>query len=273
MKRILVYAIFVLVASLASFGQEPYGEVEESLRDRFDRLVTATDDRSKLGVNDSIRRLIEEYAASDSVFSNKFSGIRYLGEITSPDSLIKLITWNVILEGYSGQYFCYLVRRDEGNGNMVYPLEASYNTRMDAADTTFSTLSWYGALYYDLRPVSVNGERCWVMLGLDYGNPEITRKIIDVISFDENGAPVFGKKWFLTPFGMRHRVVFEYAATAMMTLRFSSDTSIVFDHLVPISPDLSDKRQYYAPDYSYDAYLYDKGVWRFSLNVDIRNTD
>lgn len=272
MKRLLSYAVFILVTSLTSFGQNPNGEIEEALRERFNRLITGKDDEMKLGVNDSIRRIIEEYAASNSVFSNKLTGLRYLGEITSPDSTLKLITWNLILNDYRGKYFCYLIKKDEGK-NLVFPLEASYDTRMDAADTTFAPNSWYGALYYDLRPVSINGERCWVVLGLDYGNPEITRKIIDVISFHENGIPVFGKKWFLTPLGTRHRVVFEYAATAMMTLRFSSDTSIVFDHLVPISPDLSDKRQYYAPDYSYDAYLYDRGVWRFSLNVDIRNTD
>ena len=35
---------------------------------------------------------------------------------------------------------------------------------------------------------------------------------------------------------IKFRDVFEYASNAMMSLRFRSDSSIVFDHLVPFSP-------------------------------------
>lgn len=273
MKRFLSGAIFILAVSLVSVGQDPYEVVEESLRDKFNLLTTLKDDQRKVAVNDSIRTIIEEYAKSDSIFSHKLTGIRYLGQITSPDSLLKIITWNLLLEGNRGKYFCYLVKKGEGGRNLVFPLEASYSENIVAVDTTISQSLWYGALYYDMRPVNIRGERCWLVLGLDYGNPEITRKIIDVIGFGENGKPVFGKKWFDTPYGLMHRVVFEYAATATMTLRFSTDTSVVFDHLVPISTEMSGKKQYYGPDYSYDAYLYDKGIWKFSLNVDIRNED
>lgn len=273
MKRFLSSVIALLAASLITMGQDPYEEVEESLRDKFNLLTTLKDDQRRIALNDSIRMIIEDYSRSDSIFNHKLTGIRYLGQITSPDSVLKIITWNLLLSENRGKYFCYLVKRGEGGRNIVFPLEASYTETGFEHDTTFSRSSWYGALYYDLRPVSVNGERCWMVLGLDYGNPEITRKVIDVISFAGNGEPVFGKKWFETPAGMMHRVVFQYAASAMMTLRFSSDTSIVFDHLVPISPELAGKKQFYGPDYSFDAYLFDKGIWKFTLNVEMRNEE
>ena len=43
---------------------------------------------------------------------------------------------------------------------------------------------------------------------------------------------------------IKFRDVFEYASNAMMSLRFRSDSSIVFDHLVPFSPAQKDDRQY-----------------------------
>jgi hypothetical protein len=49
---------------------------------------------------------------------------------------------------------------------------------------------------------------------------------------------------------IKYRDVFEYASNAMMSLRFRSDNSIVFDHLVPFSTTHKDDRQYYGPDYS-----------------------
>jgi hypothetical protein len=111
------------------------------------------------------------------------------------------------------------------------------------------------------------------VLGLDYGNLMVSRKIIDVIRFDQDNAIGFGKKWFETAEGLKFRVVFEYSSTASMTLRFVSGTTIVFDHLVPFSPAYNGNREYYGPDYSYDSYSYADGKWRFSLNVDARNTE
>jgi hypothetical protein len=58
-----------------------------------------------------------------------------------------------------------------------------------------------------------------------------------------------------------------------MSLRFSSDSSIVFDHLVPFSPALMDDRQYYGPDYSFDAYNFENCLWRLTINVDARNKE
>ena len=45
--------------------------------------------------------------------------------------------------------------------------------------------------------------------------------------------------------------------------------SIVFDHQYPY-PCLK-QMQHYAPDFSYDAYYFRDGMWRFEQNVDIRN--
>ncbi len=36
----------------------------------------------------------------------------------------------------------------------------------------------------------------WVILGIDFGNPSITRKIIDVVSFTPEGGIVFGRRLF-----------------------------------------------------------------------------
>ena len=111
------------------------------------------------------------------------------------------------------------------------------------------------------------------MLGIDYGNPFVTRKVIEVLNFSPSDSIVFGRKWFDTGENLKFRIVFEYASGGMMTLRFMSETAIVFDHLVPFSPEMKDDRQYYGPDYSYDAYNFENGKWKFMLNVDARNKE
>jgi hypothetical protein len=189
----------------------------------------------------------------------------------SPDSLIKIVTWNLVLENQPGRYYCYFVRKDRGVDNKIYRLSTSYNENPVRDDTTYTASDWYGALYYDLKPFIIENNRCWVLLGIDYGNANVSRKIIDVLTFKPDGTIIFGKKWFDSGKDQRFRAVFEYASNAMMSLRFRSDNSIVFDHLVPFSPSKKDDHEFYGPDYSFDAYNYKDGLWKLVINVDVRN--
>ena len=211
---------------------------------------------------------------SDTVFNHRFINLRYLGQVTSPDSLLKIITWNLVLKDSPSRYFCYFIRKQKpGKENIVYRLTTAYRGNQVITDTIYTESDWYGALYYDIKPFIIDEMQCWVLLGINYGNPFISRKIIDVLSFTKEDSIIFGRKWFVSGERTKFRDVFEYASNGMMSLRFSSDSSIVFDHLVPILPEQMDDRQYYGPDYSYDAYNLENGFWRLKINVDARNKE
>jgi len=273
MKSYLIYFVlfFFLSAGIAK-GQVPVKDTPQLLEELFDRLVGNYNDAERIRINDSIRVVINGFVKSDSVFSYRFTNLRYLGQITSPDSLLKIITWNLVLENEPGKYFCYFIRKEAaGKENKIYRLSANYNESRVRTDTTYNAESWYGALYYDLRPFTTDNTRCWVLLGIDYGNSEITRKIIEVLDFTPQDSILFGRRWFTDAEEKTYRVVFEYASNAMMSLRYRTDNSIVFDHLAPFSPSMKDKRQYYGPDYSFDAYNFENGIWKLQLNVDVRN--
>ena len=218
--------------------------------------------------------IIDSYVKSDTVFTHRFTNLRYLGQIMSPDSLLKIITWNLVLENEPGRYYCYFIRKQEpGKENIIYRLSSAYRENPVMTDTTYTESDWYGALYYDLKPYITEDKLCWVLLGIDYGNPFISRKIIEVLSFKPDNSIVFGRKWFASGEEKKYRAVFEYASNATMSLRFRSDSSIVFDHLVPFSAVHKDDRQYYGPDYSFDAYNFENGLWKLNINVDVRNKE
>ena len=268
----------LLISVLASVrllsGQEVTSSASGDLEKLYGRLVSNYNDSIRIQVNDSIRSIIESYVRSDTIFDHKFNKLRYLGQVTSTDSLVKIVTWNLVLTDTRGRYYCYIVKRQSSrHPHIVYTLTSDYNRNMIRTDTTYSDDNWYGALYYDIRPYTLNGIKHWVLLGIDFGNPYITRKLIDILAFTADGDIVFGMKSFSSSDVIRQREIFEYAATAAMSLRFAGDTAIVFDHLVPFSPEYSDDRQYYGPDYSNDAYILEDGLWHFKLNVDARNSE
>lgn len=270
----LFFISFIFLSAETVKSQVSVKETPQVLEELYDRLVDNYNDNDRIRINDSIRMILDGYVKSDTVFSHRFTNLRYLGQIVSPDSLLKIITWNLVLVNEPGRYFCYFIRKQEpGTKNIIYRLSANYNEIPIKTDTTYSEPEWYGALYYDLKPYIIDNRRCWVLLGIDYGNAVISRKIIEVLNFTPEDAIVFGRKWFVTGDDKMYRAVFQYASNAMMSLKFRSDSSIIFDHLVPFSPTLKEDRQYYGPDYSSDAYNFKNGLWKLIINVEARNQE
>jgi hypothetical protein len=268
--RFLIIIFFLLPA--LTKGQEPVQETPKVLEKLFSGFSSNISDSVRILLNDSIISVIDSYVQSDTVFKHRFVNLQKLGQITSPDSVLKIITWNMILRESQSRYYCYFIRKkDTGNVNHVYKLIADYSPDSLRVDTVYSKSDWYGALYYDIRPFEKDSSVCWVLLGIDYGNPLISRKIIDVVTFNENDSIVFGSSWFRYRKETRYRDVFEYSSSGMMSLRFVSDSSVVFDHLVPFSPEYENNREYYGPDYSTDAYILKDGFWQLMINVDARN--
>lgn len=271
MKKIA--QIFILAGSFCFshvYSQSVKTDPSSLLEKLYARLVLSTSDSDKLRINDSIVMIIDAFVRSDSIFSYNFTNLRYLGQITSPDSQLKIVNWNLLLKDLQSRYFCYFILKS-GKENKVYYLTADYSADPVRTDTTYQEKNWYGALYYDLRPLKKENKGSWMILGIDYGNFSITRKIIDVLTFMPDGGITFGKKWFVAGKEVKFREVLEYSHTAVISLRFISDKSIVFDHLVPIDSSLIGNREFYAPDFSYDAYNFEKGMWRLTLDTDIRN--
>jgi hypothetical protein len=273
MRKTLLIAALVLASSgLFLNGQDHSGDITATLEKLFMGLRTNLTTEIKTEKNDSVRAIIDLYATSDSVFTHRFSNLRFLGQVTSPDSLVKLITWNLILPDGGNRYFCYIIRREKKTGGgQVYTLTGTYNENSVRTDTIYSSSGWYGALYYDLRPFIIDGNVKYALLGIDYGNSFITRKIIDVLSFSTVDSVTFGYKCFSDGKTIAPRVVFEYASTAVMSLKFEADGMIVFDHLSPVSPEFKGNRQFYGPDFSFDSFIFEKDLWRLKADIDIKN--
>jgi len=273
MKRKLILSFLALLFTNLFAQQQFYG-MEQELEKQFSRLRERISKQQKLEINDSIVKSIEVYIKSDKIFRHRFETLKFLGQITSPDSLVKIVTWNLILDDGTNYYHCYLVHRNSKSESCsVIKLGATHTGKPINTDITYSASDWYGALYYDIRPFLFHDDTYYAVLGIDYGNSLTTRKIIDVIMFSPGGGIMLGLPCFNNGSVISNRVVFEYAASAVMSLKFESDKSIVFDHLSPFTPEMKGNFQFYGPDFSFDSYDYEKGYWMMKSDIDIRNKD
>ena len=267
----------LIILALCCFFINPAYSQDDSqhLEKLFGRLMIEREDATRLMINDSIKTIVDKIVEIDSIFDFNYTNVRFLGQITSTDSIIKIVSWNLNLRNEPSKYFCYLIKKNEPDEqNTIYKLTANYSEADISRDTIYTAENWYGALYYELRPFIINGVKHWITIGINYSNPLITKKMIDVISFNNDGTIEFGAPVFsLSENELIKREIFEYSADARMTVRFFDDNTIVFDHLVPFAPELAGKREFYGPDFSYDAFVFENGIWNLQLDVDVRNKE
>lgn len=273
MKRTIICILtLTLVSTALVHSQIKVNDTPQVLEKLFGRLLTDYEDNDRLRINDSIKVIIDSYVQSDTVFKHRFTNLRYLGQILSPDSRLKIITWNLIFKDGTNRYFCYFIKKaGKGEINKVYRLTGVHTNETVRTDTTYSAGNWYGALYYDVKPFKTGKNVHYLLLGMDYGNSFTNRKIIEVLSFTPDGDLIFGNKCFVSGKETKFREVLEYSSGGIMTLRLNSSKEVVFDHLVSFSESKSSDREYYGAEYSYDAYILKKGLWQFTKNFSAKN--
>lgn len=263
---IILTALFLVPAMKIKSQQPESGEI---LQELFYGIIDTRNNEERIQLNDSIIKIIDKYVESERVLDHRFTDLRYLGQILSPDSRLKIITWNLNLTDGTNKYFCYLIRKaKKGKPNEIFKLTAVNMDEPPSINTTYSEENWYGALYYAVQPFRYKRETCYVLLGLDYTNLLVSTKIIDVLTFTEDGGIIFGKDCFIREGEKRFRELLKYSSDGVAILRFNNRKSIIFDHLVPVSQVRRNSPEYYVPEFSFDAYVLKKGMWRFKENYE-----
>jgi hypothetical protein len=273
MKFISYIFLFValFVVSFLKLQSQP-DNTSAILENLYNRILYTNNDLERVRLNDSVKLIIDDYVVSDSIFTHRFANLRFLGQVTSSDSKIKIINWNLILRNGDNRYFCYIIRKGEkGQQNNIYPLIGAHKNEPVKTNTTYNSKNWYGALYYAIQPFKSGKKTFYLLLGLDFGNSYVSRKIIEILSFTSEDEILFGKDCIIKGKDTKFREVLEYSSEGVMTLRVHSGKSVVFDHLVSYADGQKENPEYYGSEYTFDAYIYKKGLWIFSPNVDVRN--
>jgi hypothetical protein len=125
------------------------------------------------------------------------------------------------------------------------------------------------------------------VLGWDGYTKEANRKLIDIISINNDGDIIFGMPVFKTENGVKSRIILEYADKANLLLRYDYQAIrvekrkkikkenawlIVMDRLVPMDPSLKGIRKYYVPSGdTYDGFLFRNGYWTLVEDIEVAN--
>ncbi|MCC8407661.1 hypothetical protein LJ707_01885 [Mucilaginibacter sp. UR6-1] len=243
----------------------------DSLKHLGQKLVNDPDDMERKNANyQFIRTLVAALKVPNS-FNYSFDSVKAVSVINAPDNRFRIFSWHIVNE--DGSYRFYgTVQINTGGPLKMFPLEDYSPLLKNPEDSVTDNRTWYGAQYYKIAAVKSGATPYYVLLGWKGNTVKSTKKVIEVISFNRNGQPVFGAPVFDGNGKTRKRVVFEYARQASMLLRYIPEENIiVFDHLSPPDQRSAGKPETFGPDLSYDAYRLNNGKWKYAENLDMRN--
>ena len=155
----------------------------------------------------------------------------------------------------------------------LFPLYDKSDFAANPADSARSSQNWIGAIYYNIIAKDYKGKKYYTLLGFDDNDFVSSRKWIDVLTFDENGKPVFGNPIFdykedsLKLPQPAYRFMLEYKKDAKAKLEYDPELDeIIFDHLMSESNEQW-KKFTLIPDGTYEGFKWKNGKWVHEDNV------
>ena len=276
MKRILIIYLMLALLPQLIFAQHSEESAnikqlhvyEDSLTSLGKKFVNEENDLERKNANYTfIKTLVAALKIPES-FKYPFDSVKSVTIINSPDNRFRILSWHV--QNTDGSYRFYGTVQLNTLQLQMFPLNDYSPALKNPEDTVSDNLKWFGAQYYKIIPVSA-AKPYYVLLGWKGYTDKSTKKVIDVLSFNNN-QPVLGLPVFDGNGKTRKRIVFEYTRQASMLLKYVPEQNlIVFDHLTPPDPKLKNQHETYGPDLSYDGYRQKNGRWVFVDNLDMRN--
>jgi hypothetical protein len=246
---------------------------QDSLIKISDEILSSQTTGERFSKNAVFIKTLVNSLKTQTSFTYPFDSLKRVSIVKSPDNSFRIISWFVPLDDGSYRFFGTVQMSTKDGKLKLYPL---IDNTENIADPNLigNNKNWYGARYYEIIPVVINGQQpYYVLAGWKGNNAKTTKKVLDVLSFNKD-EPVFGKPVFEGPKGspLKNRVVFEYNKLNSMTLTLDKTLNmIVFDHLAPFSADMTGNYEYYASDLSFDAYKILNGKLKLIENVELKN--
>jgi hypothetical protein len=101
------------------------------------------------------------------------------------------------------------------------------------------------------------------------------KKIIESMTISKKNKIQFGIPIFKYPDGKtKKRVIFQYSKQSYMSLKHRQvrkQDYLIFDHLMPPSPNLKEFADWYVTDLSFDAFQWNENQWDFKRDFDAKS--
>ena len=242
---------------------------ESRVQTLTNKILTENSDSLRNEANKLLIEDMEEILLMKGSFDYPFDNIENMSILLSPDDKFKIYNWVVPLEDGSFKYFAYLQMYKKRKKRLYfYKLSDISSNVNDEQYKVFKNGEWFGALYSEIIHTKFESNDFYTLIGWDGNNNSSTKRIVEILYFEENVEPVFGAPIIKMNDGTRYRMTLEYSNNVSTTMVYNvKNEYIVYDHLEPMEGAEKGLFEFYIPSLSYDGLTFKNGKWRMVENV------
>lgn len=253
LRRILIIPLFFCFSLFSQVKWHSYFEVLQDYNTR---------DEIKLNISNELSDDLEQQLKLNPDFDIPSS--LPLHKVSTDDKVLIIYTWHYTFQDASSNYGGVMVHR-----GTVIPL--SFNMAAIEVDEEYDAVRWCGGIYYELVPQVLDGDTVYTLLAWDGNNGVSFKKIIDVLSFNRKGEPVFGANAFQSERRKDKRVIFEYSSEMSLLLTYDKEAEcIVTNSLHTNDQRFSEVQEYYSATDAFNVFRFENQLWVLYENVDLR---
>ena len=243
-----------------------FRQQEDSLKKYSFDIVNAANAESRFRADSQFIRSLVRTLKLPYSFAYPFDSLQTISRLYAPDSSFCIFTWQ-----FKKDDMMYLqegaIQMNEPDGSLkLFPLFDASMFTANPLDSIRTRRNWIGAIYYRIILKTYEGKKYYTLLGFDDYSETSNKKWMEVLTFSQEGQPLFGGPYFSFQDDSVHKPVqyrfnIEYKKEA--GTRFNYDPQmdmVVYDHLIPENNE-PQKKDTYVPDGDFEAFQWKNGRW------------
>ncbi len=277
MRKKIAHILILLFVQWQAFAQSDvdyFMKTENEIVQKMNYVLGAPTELERRNYADTVYQLLVEMLQTENSFYYPFDKLKQRISVAEYNDEIKIFTFTSTTAKDKHIYWG-IIQWYNPKTKQYQLIELNDTEKLNHKDLNkiFTNKKWYGALYYKIIRLPKMNKNQYILLGWD-GNDLLTnKKMIDVLTISSNGNVKFGYPVLKTEQNRTaKRLIFEYGDEVVMSLKWEPEyNAIVFDYLIPLSPQFEGVWTYYGPSVNrFDALLYNKGKWTYKKDLDIK---
>jgi hypothetical protein len=294
-SSLLIFLLISLLSTASAGKRDPITVLEDSLQKKAKQIRVVTDDKGRLVMNQQFLKLLKEGLNLRGSFDYPFDSLKTIAKLYSPDKTFRIYNWNLPMSDGTNSYFCLIQMKEKKKVRLIELYDVG-DTLKNPETTLLTGRKWFGALYYKIIATTLGSRTYYTLLGWNGLNPQVYRKLIEVLTFDGNRNPLFGARIFPKYQGGKNvRVLFSYSSQTTMVLRYEQQSvttgkkqwdsnkkrfeseerspwMILFDQLAPLTEPQEGQPSSNIPlGENLDGFYFENGNWIYLQNISAKN--
>ena len=265
---VMIFVISPIQAQSGKLDEKEFLKHQDSLKRFADAIVQGREPEQRFRADSFFVRMLVRTLKINNSFYFPFDSLETISKLYSPDSVFRIFTWQLKKdEMVYLQRGAIQMRTPDGSLKLIPLHDASMFTNKPM-DSLRGPNNWIGAIYYRIILKQANTKKIYTLLGFDDFSISSNKKWMEILSFNQNGDPVFGGPYISfkedsakSPKRPFYRFGIEYKKEASTTFNFNPEMDmIVYDQLISESEEPA-RKDTFVPDGDFEGFKWKDGMW------------